>query len=81
MAEEKKEKVEQTKSADSKEGCGKRCEVFSRVVGYHRPVQNWNLGKKEEFKDRSEFKECKSVGSEFGKLGKPSAMAQKITNY
>lgn len=27
-------------------------EVYSRVVGYYRPVANWNDGKKEEFKDR-----------------------------
>ena len=25
------------------------CEVYSRVVGYYRPVQNWNEGKKHEF--------------------------------
>lgn len=31
------------------------CEVYSRIVGYLRPVQNWNLGKKEEFKDRKVF--------------------------
>jgi len=31
------------------------CEVYSRVVGYYRPVQSWNLGKQEEFKDRKEF--------------------------
>jgi len=31
-------------------------EVYSRVVGYFRPVSNWNEGKKEEFKDRKEFK-------------------------
>jgi hypothetical protein len=30
-------------------------EVYSRVVGYFRPVQNWNAGKKEEFKDRKPF--------------------------
>lgn len=30
-------------------------EVYSRVCGYHRPVKNWNKGKKEEFKDRREF--------------------------
>lgn len=36
--------------------CGKKCEVYSRVVGYHRPVNNWNIGKKEEWKDRVEFK-------------------------
>ena len=28
------------------------CEVYSRVVGYYRPVQNWNDGKKEEFRER-----------------------------
>ncbi len=32
--------------------CGDRCEVYSRVVGYFRPVQQWNEGKREEFKQR-----------------------------
>lgn len=32
------------------------CEVYSRVVGYLRPVQQWNLGKQEEFEQRKEFK-------------------------
>ncbi len=42
--------------------CGEECEVYSRVVGYIRPVQQWNKGKKKEFKDRTEFKigECQS---------------------
>lgn len=31
-------------------------EIYSRVVGYFRPVSNWNEGKKEEFKHRKEFK-------------------------
>lgn len=31
------------------------CEVYSRIVGYLRPVQNWNAGKQEEFKDRKTF--------------------------
>ena len=31
------------------------CEVYSRIVGYLRPVQNWNEGKKQEFKDRKTF--------------------------
>ena len=35
--------------------CGLACEVWSRVVGYYRPVQCWNNGKREEFKDRVEF--------------------------
>jgi len=32
------------------------CEVYSRIVGYLRPVQQWNKGKQQEFKDRKEFK-------------------------
>lgn len=36
--------------------CNKPCEIFSRVSGYYRPVQNWNKGKQEEFKERKTFK-------------------------
>ena len=36
--------------------CGEKCEVYSRVCGYFRPVSNWNKGKKEEFKERRHFK-------------------------
>ncbi len=32
------------------------CEVYSRIVGYLRPIRQWNKGKQEEFKDRKEFK-------------------------
>lgn len=28
------------------------CEVYSRIVGYLRPVRDWNLAKKQEFEDR-----------------------------
>ena len=35
--------------------CGSDCEVFSRVVGYIRPVKQWNEGKKTEFKTRKTF--------------------------
>ncbi|MCK4851756.1 MAG: hypothetical protein KAS86_01460 [Candidatus Omnitrophica bacterium] len=36
---------------------GKKCrvEVFSRVTGFFRPVQAWNKGKVEEFRDRKKF--------------------------
>jgi ribonucleoside-triphosphate reductase len=37
--------------------CKAACEVYSRVVGYLRPVQNWNPGKQEEFKNRKWFDE------------------------
>jgi ribonucleoside-triphosphate reductase len=32
-----------------------RCEVYSRIVGYLRPVQQWNDGKRAEFFDRKTF--------------------------
>ena len=32
--------------------CGKKTEIYSRITGYYRPVQNWNDGKTQEFKDR-----------------------------
>ena len=32
--------------------CGEKAEVYSRITGYYRPVQNWNDGKAQEFKDR-----------------------------
>lgn len=32
------------------------CEVYSRIVGYLRPVQNWNKGKRQEFKERQTYK-------------------------
>jgi len=36
--------------------CGRQTEVYSRVVGYFRPVQNWNEGKQEEYRQRLEYK-------------------------
>ncbi len=32
--------------------CGEKTEVYSRITGYYRPVQNWNDGKAEEYKNR-----------------------------
>lgn len=32
------------------------CEVYSRVVGYIRPVSQWNIGKKQEYQEREEYK-------------------------
>jgi len=37
------------------------CEVYSRIVGYLRPIQQWNEGKQEEFKQRKEYKIPKLV--------------------
>ncbi|MBR3364076.1 MAG: ribonucleoside triphosphate reductase, partial [Solobacterium sp.] len=35
--------------------CGQKTEVYSRITGYYRPVQNWNDGKAQEFKDRKVY--------------------------
>ena len=35
--------------------CGKTTEVYSRITGYYRPVQNWNDGKSQEFLDRKTY--------------------------
>jgi ribonucleoside-triphosphate reductase len=35
--------------------CGATCEIYSRIVGYYRPVSQWNVGKKAEYTDRKMF--------------------------
>ncbi len=35
--------------------CGKKAEVYSRITGYYRPVQNWNNGKAQEYSERLEY--------------------------
>jgi len=47
-----------------------KCEVYSRVVGYLRPVEQWNSGKRSEFAQRKAYKmenvecvPCASAGS------------------
>ncbi len=35
--------------------CGENTEVYSRITGYYRPVQNWNAGKTQEYKERKEY--------------------------
>ena len=35
-----------------------KCEKFSRAMGYYRPVDNFNFGKRAEFEERNTFKEC-----------------------
>ena len=40
------------------------CEVYSRCVGYLRPVSSWNIDKRQEFHDRKVFKLPKSVASD-----------------
>jgi len=48
------ERIEELKN-QLKDAKGTECEVYSRVVGYHSPVKNWNNGKQEEFQQRETF--------------------------
>ncbi len=41
--------------------CGKKAEVYSRITGYYRPVQNWNEGKTQEYRDRKNYEVGRSV--------------------
>jgi len=41
--------------------CGTENEVYSRIVGYIRPIQQWNAGKRAEFDDRTEYKYSDAV--------------------
>ena len=52
--------------------CGKKTEVYSRITGYYRPVQNWNDGKSQEFKDRKVY----NVGSSVLKKTAPAVESQ-----
>ena len=45
------------------------CEIWTRVMGYHRPVQSFNIGKKGEFKERVYFTEQSAKAH--GSLGEP----------
>ncbi|HUX91869.1 MAG TPA: anaerobic ribonucleoside-triphosphate reductase [Gallionellaceae bacterium] len=38
-----------------------RCEVWTRVMGYHRPVASFNIGKKGEHDERKHFQECRAT--------------------
>ena len=40
-----------------------RCEVWTRVMGYHRPVASFNVGKKGEHRERRFFREARAVPS------------------
>lgn len=54
--------------------CGEKAEVYSRITGYYRPVQNWNEGKTQEYKNRkvydtahSSLKKCSGIQEISGK--------------
>ena len=54
--------------------CGKPTEVYSRITGYYRPVQNWNDGKLQEYANRTEYDVANSV------LKRPDAVEETAEN-
>ncbi len=57
--------------------CGSPAEVYSRITGYYRPVQNWNNGKSQEYKDRRTYNIATSVLHHEG-CGCGSDSAEKV---
>lgn len=53
--------------ADTVKNGRTRCEVWTRVMGYHRPVSQFNIGKKSEHMSRKHFTETASANSAFMK--------------
>ena len=54
--------------------CGEKAEVYSRITGYYRPVQNWNDGKQQEYKNRRNYdmkhSKVKKVSNNFVTISK-----------
>ncbi|MDF2886042.1 MAG: anaerobic ribonucleoside-triphosphate reductase [Lacrimispora sp.] len=56
--------------------CGRKAEVYSRITGYYRPVQNWNEGKTQEYKNRTTY----NISSSVLKNGSQEQKAEKGTD-
>lgn len=68
--------------------CGKEAEVYSRITGYYRPVQNWNDGKTQEYENRKTYQissdSLKEVQTTYAKLQKDDTVEmvpQKTIKY
>ena len=57
--------------------CGEKTEVYSRITGYYRPVQNWNDGKAEEYKNRKLYNISSSFAKHNFDVAKESVEADK----
>ena len=57
--------------------CGRKAEVYSRITGYYRPVQNWNDGKMAEFKERKTYDIANSVLTHEGVLEECACEAEE----
>ncbi len=55
--------------------CGAKTEIYSRITGYYRPVQNWNDGKLQEYQNRTEYDIANSV------LKRPARSVVTLSNF
>ena len=55
--------------------CGAKTEIYSRITGYYRPVQNWNDGKLQEYANRTEYDVANSV------LKRPTRSVVTLSNF
>jgi len=60
--------------------CGTPSEVYSRITGYYRPVQNWNVGKSQEYKERKEYNIANSTQPNPTKPNAPVAEESTCVN-
>jgi ribonucleoside-triphosphate reductase len=58
--------------------CGEKTEVYSRITGYYRPVQNWNSGKAQEFKDRRLYEI--DYASDAGSVKEPAVKTEEAAD-
>ena len=58
--------------------CGKKTEVYSRITGYYRPVQNWNDGKAQEYKDRMVYNIGRSHLTHIGPHAAPNDNTEAV---
>ncbi len=57
--------------------CGEKTEVYSRITGYYRPVQNWNDGKSQEYKDRKVYD---IANSKLTRAGREEVVTENLTS-
>lgn len=57
--------------------CGRQAEVYSRITGYYRPVQNWNEGKSQEYKNRKLYDMAHSRSMAAG----DSLLQEEVSSY
>lgn len=58
--------------------CGEKAEVYSRITGYYRPVQNWNDGKAEEYKERKLYDTANSKLVSEGRISRDKTAQTEI---